>query len=97
MGSLKMIPARTFAAPARQCVRTASPRSSWIPAFSQVRLPLELRDFSNALETALTTSYQVQTRSYAIPKEEKVAKFKGKKGSDVWIAPFDVHIGGRHW
>ncbi|KAF2101827.1 alpha subunit of isocitrate dehydrogenase [Rhizodiscina lignyota] len=53
-----MLACRSFAAPARQCLRLAgSKQQLWIPALAQ-------------------------SRSYAIPTSEKVAKFKGQKGND---------------
>ncbi|KAF2502896.1 isocitrate dehydrogenase subunit 2 mitochondrial precursor [Lophium mytilinum] len=55
-----MLACRTFAAPARQCLRRASPATQrWIPALAQS-----------------------QSRFYAVPAEDKVAKFKGTKGND---------------
>jgi len=55
-----MISARTFSAPARQCLRRATVHPRAAPVFNHI-----------------------QSHSYATtPEAEKVAKFKGKKGSD---------------
>jgi len=54
-----MLACRFIAAPARQCLRRASPTQRWIPALAQC-----------------------QSRFYAVPSEDKVAKFKGTKGND---------------
>ncbi|KAK5240905.1 NAD-dependent isocitrate dehydrogenase, partial [Cryomyces antarcticus] len=41
-----MLACRYFAAPARQCLRAASPRQQWAPAFAQA----QLRSYAKATE-----------------------------------------------
>lgn len=48
----------------------------------QSRSQVRHRQLQYSVETRLTHQ-QVQCRAYAIPTSEKVAKFKGQRGSDV--------------
>lgn len=73
-----MLACRSFAAPARQCLRGAR-HQPWLPALRQVKsLPLR------PVELAVLTRDQHQLRGFAeVADEDKVAKFKGQKGNDV--------------
>ena len=81
----KMIASRSLIFPARQCLRVANASRPWIPAIAPIA---QVRDVSIACasfedDAYTSASFKTQFRSYSIPYEDKVAKFTGKKGSDV--------------
>lgn len=80
-----MIAGRSFASPATQCLRVAHASRPWVPA---IRPTAHVGDLSIACTAPKDNAYvlvasKTQLRSYSIPYEDKIAKFKGKKGSDV--------------
>lgn len=81
----KMIASRSFTVPARQCLRIANVSRPWVPAIAPIAQVCEVQLHVLHLKTMLTNLPVIKTqfRSYSIPYEDKVAKFKGKKGSDV--------------
>ncbi|KAF6222488.1 hypothetical protein HO173_012848 [Letharia columbiana] len=82
-----MIASRSFTVPARQCLRIANVSRPWVPAIAPIAQVCEVQLHVLHLKTMLTNLPVIKTqfRSYSIPYEDKVAKFKGKKGSDVPI------------
>ena len=80
-----MIASRSFAFPARQCLRIANASRPWLPAIARRAQVCEVSIACAASEdNAYSPSWsKTQFRSYSIPYEDKVAKYKGKKGSDV--------------
>lgn len=73
---------RCFAPSSRQCLQRFNARQRLLPSFSQVKAAI------SSLKWAIEADdLQTQFRAYAIPAEEKIAKFKGQKGSDVWPLP----------
>ena len=81
----KMIASRSFTSPAKQCLRAASAFRPCVPAIAPIARVCEA---SIAFSASEDHAYKAacsknQIRSYSIPYEDKVAKFKGKKGSDV--------------
>lgn len=80
-----MIASRSCTSPAKQCLRAASAFRPCVPAIAPIARVCEA---SIALSASDDYAYKAacsknQIRSYSIPYEDKVAKFKGKKGSDV--------------
>ena len=81
----KMIASRSFNFPARQCLRIANALRPWVPTIAPIAQVCEVSiactaSEDNAYKSACSNN---QLRSYSIPYEDKIAKFKGKKGSDV--------------
>ena len=84
----KMIASRSFTSPAKQCLRAASAFRPCAPAITPIvqvcEVPIALlasEDRENHAYKAACSKNQI--RNYSIPYEDKVAKFNGKKGSDV--------------
>lgn len=80
-----MMAGRSLIFPARQCLRVGSASRPWIPTIAPIA---QVRDISIACAsfediTYTSACFKTPFRSYSIPYEDKVAKFKGKKGSDV--------------
>ena len=84
----KMIASRTFTSPATQCLRAASAFRPCVPAIAPIARVCEVKLALFASEDHEDHAYKAacsknQIRHYSIPYEDKVAKFKGKKGPDV--------------
>ena len=84
----KMIASRSFTSPAKQCVRAVSALRPCAPAIATIARVCEVPITVLASEDHENHAYKAtclknQIRYYSIPYEDKVAKFKGKKGSDV--------------
>ena len=84
----KMIASRSFTSPAKQCLRAASAFRPCVPAIAPIARVCEVPIAFLASEDHEDHAYKAacsknQIRPYSIPYEDKVAKFKGKKGSDV--------------
>ena len=81
----KMLTSRSFISPTRQYLRIANTSRSWVPVAALIAQVREVLIACPASEDyAYESSWsKTQVRSYSIPYKDKIAKFKGKKGSDV--------------
>ena len=74
-----MLARRSFGALAEPCFRRVPAPQRWVAGVTQVS------SYERRSKTRKANGYtkQVQSRFYSVPYGEKVAKFKGEKGSNV--------------
>lgn len=90
-----MLSPRCASQPVSRCLRRLNAPRQWIPASSQVRLKETYSDLKLDSHWLLLSPKWAQSKSYAVqaPKE-RIAKFKGTKGSNVGHIHPAVSIAG---